>query len=129
MFKAHANANRQAAFRATEKNTKATVDGQIKQITAYLAASVLADKISRLLQYPGSLLWLRLDSFNYTPQDKPVIPPKVAHSQTLSPNPSAHNYHMHYQSSSLSSYTLPLVKLAQGIHMRPRFLHIWLISK
>lgn len=70
-LKAHTNADRQAALRAAEQNTEATLDSQIEEITAYLSASVLADKVSGPSQNSGGSLWSRLDSVeDYPLQDK-----------------------------------------------------------
>ena len=80
-LKAHANADRKAAFHAAQQNTEAAIDSQIEEITAYLSASVLADEVLGPLQNPGGSLWSRLDSsMEYPPQDKPVVPPKASKS-------------------------------------------------
>jgi hypothetical protein len=44
-FKAHSVADRQAALRAAEQNTEATIDTQIEEISAYLSACVFADEV------------------------------------------------------------------------------------
>src|SRR5271155_1359009 len=58
-LKAHSVADRQVALHAAEQNTEATIDTQIKEITAYLSASVLADEVSRPSKSPGGSLWSR----------------------------------------------------------------------
>ena len=80
-FKAHSVADRQTALCVAEQNTEATIDTQIEEITTYLSASVLADKVSRLSkQSPGGSLWLRHnDSEDCPPQDKPIATPKQAY--------------------------------------------------
>ena len=74
-LKAHSVADRQAALRAAEQHTEATIDTQIEEITAYLSASVLADEVSRPSQNPGSSLWSRRD-------DSEDCPPHVATPKT-----------------------------------------------
>ena len=72
-FKVHSVADRQATFRAAEKNTETAIDTEIKEITAYLSASVLADRVSGPLQSPGGSLWSRHDDFeDRLPQEQPI---------------------------------------------------------
>jgi hypothetical protein len=90
-FKAHSVADRQAAFRAAEKNTETAIDTEIEQITTYLSASVLADRVSGPSQSPGGSLWSRHDDFeDCLPQEKPIPTSKLAHSR-LSPPLAARN--------------------------------------
>ena len=65
------------------------IDSEIKDITAYLAASVLADKVSGPPQNPGGSLWSRLNSSDDHPsQDDHIPAPKVVHPHSI---PAAHN--------------------------------------
>ncbi|KIM42232.1 hypothetical protein M413DRAFT_27027 [Hebeloma cylindrosporum] len=113
-FKAHANADRLAALRAAEQNTEATVDGQMEEITAFLAASVLADEVSGPSQNPGSSLWSRLNNpEEYPPQLPTRHPASFIPICTL----------------EALLYTLPLVKLGRGAHARLKFWHVWPISR
>ena len=58
-LKAHSLADRQTTLHAAQQNTEATIDTQIKEITAYLSVSVLVDEVSRPSeQNPGG--WLPL---------------------------------------------------------------------
>jgi len=94
-FRNHRNLDQKAAFHAAERNTEATVDSQIEEITAYLSASVLADEVSGPLQMPGGSLWSRPDSSeDYPPQDKSSFAPKATQARPLSPNPLARNSHI-----------------------------------
>ena len=94
-FRNHRNLDQKAAFHAAERNTQATVDSQIEDITAYLSASVLADEVSGPLQTPGGSLWSRPDSSeDYLPQDKSSFAPEATQARPLSPNPSACNSHL-----------------------------------
>jgi hypothetical protein len=92
-FKAHSVADRQAAFHAAEKKTETAIDTQIEEITAYLSASVLADKVSGPSQIPGGSLWSRPnnDFEDCLPQDEPIATLKRAHSQLPTPQLAAHN--------------------------------------
>jgi hypothetical protein len=92
-FKAHSVADRQAAFRAAEKNTETSIDTEIEEITAYLSASVLADRVSGPSQSPGGSLWSRHDDFeDRLPQETPIAASKRAHSWLSTPPPLAvHN--------------------------------------
>ena len=85
--------DRQAAFRAAEKNTETAIDTEIEEITAYLSASVLADRVSGPSQSPGGSLWSRhVDFEDHLPQEKPIAASKRAHSRLLTPTPlAAHN--------------------------------------
>ena len=94
-FRNHQNLDQKAAFHAAERNTQVMVDSQIKDITAYLSASVLADEVSGPLQTPGGSLWLRPDSSeDYLPQDKSSFAPKAMQARPLSLNPLPHNSHL-----------------------------------
>ena len=94
-FRNHRNLDQKAAFHAAERNTQATVDSQIEDITAYLSTSVLADEVSGPLQTPGGSLWSRPDSSeDYLPQDKSSFAPEATQARPLSPNPSACNSHL-----------------------------------
>jgi hypothetical protein len=76
-LKAHSVADRQVALHAAQQNTEATIDTQIKEITAYLSASVLADEVSGPSKSPGGSLWSRHSDFeDCLPQDKPIAAPK-----------------------------------------------------
>lgn len=93
-LKAHSVADRQVALHAAEQNTEATIDTQIKEITAYLSASVLADEVSGPSKSPGGSLWSRHSDFeDCPPQDKPIAAPKRAHwhPQLSSPLLTSHN--------------------------------------
>ena len=87
-YKAHSVADRQAALRAAEQNTEATIDTHIEEISTYLSACVLTDEVSRPLQSPCSSLWSRCDTFQL--QDKPIATLERAHPQLSTPLPSAH---------------------------------------
>jgi hypothetical protein len=103
-LKAHSIADRQAALRAAEQNTEATIDTQIEEITAFLSASVLADEVSGSSQSPGGSLWSRPDSFEDCPlQDKPIATPKRAHPQLSTSLPTAHTSHPCSRPTSLHS--------------------------
>jgi len=90
-LKAHSVADRQAALRAAEQNTEATINTQIEEITAYLSASVLADEVSGPSQNPGGSLWSRCDDSEDCPPH--VATPKRAHPQSPTPLPAARNSH------------------------------------
>ena len=91
-FKAHSVADRQAAFRAAKQNTETVIDTEIEEITAYLSASVLADRVSGPSQIPGDSLWSRHDdSEDCLPQDKPIATSKRAPSRSSTPPLAAHN--------------------------------------
>jgi hypothetical protein len=93
-FKAHSVADRQAAFRAAEKNSETIIDTEIEEITAYLSASVLADKVSGPSQSPGGSLWSRHNDFeDCLLQDKPIATPKRAQSQLSTSLLATHDFH------------------------------------
>ena len=91
-FKAHSVADRQATFCAAEKNTETVIDTKIEEITTYLSASVLADRVFSLSQSPGSSLWLRPNNFeDCLPQEKPIGASKRAHFWLSTPPLAPHN--------------------------------------
>ena len=107
-LKAHSVTDRQAAFRAAEQNTEATIDTQIEEITAYLSASVLADEVSVPSQSPGDSLWLRHnDSKDCSTQDKPLATAKRVHLQSSTPLSSPHSGSRPQVSSPTSLHSPP----------------------
>ena len=104
-LKAHSLADRQTTFCAAQQNTKAVIDTQIKEITTYLSASVLADEVSRLSeQNPGSFLWSRHeDSEDCLLQNKPIATPKWPHPQLPTPLLASHNSYPGIHPTSLHS--------------------------
>ena len=120
MLKAHANADRKAAFHAAQQNTEAAINSQIKEITAYLSASVLADEVSGPLQNPGSSLWSRLLR-SIHPKINPLFHPRRQNRHSMK--------HCPLPQKPLLDPPLPtlhLAKPAHDIHARLRFLHVWL---
>ena len=103
-LKAHSVADRKAAFFAAEQNAESTIDTQIEEITAYLSASVLADKVSGPSQSIGGSLWSRNNDLeDFPPQLEPVATPKQVHSQLSTPSLAARNSYPSSHPTSLHS--------------------------
>ncbi|KAF8806867.1 hypothetical protein BYT27DRAFT_7101021 [Phlegmacium glaucopus] len=103
-YKAHTVADRQAAFHAAEENTEAVLAAQIKEITAHLSASVLADNVSGPSLVPGGPLWSRNSSEDHqSDNDFPTL------KQTGGPSssPLSMTHHSPPSRSSSSSQSLP----------------------
>jgi hypothetical protein len=82
-FKAHSLKDKKEAFLTAEKKAEEAVEAEIEEISAYLSATVLADKVSGPSDDPVGSLWSRDISFsddNNTTLD--------AHSPSVSSTPS-----------------------------------------
>ena len=88
-YKSHTLADKQAAFRAAEENSEAVLTAQIEEITAHLAASVLADNVSGPSVVPGPL-WSRNGSQSNDDFSTSSIKQTDGPSESSSPSSTTH---------------------------------------
>lgn len=72
-FKTHSLKDKREAFHAAEQKIEEAVEDEIEEISAYLAASVLADKVSGPPENPAGSLWSRDNSFSSESKATPDI--------------------------------------------------------